>query len=65
MAQETDLNNKDIDICVVSEPILCQKCRTLLLTYPSTKYLDEIGTGRAWIADVKVESLYLQGVTWS
>ena len=36
-----------------------------LLTYLATTYLDEIGTGRAWIADVKVESLYFQGVTWT
>ena len=46
-------------------PILSQKCRTLLLTHPATAYLDEMGTGRAWIADVKVEWLYLQGVTWT
>ena len=39
-------------------PALSQKCLTLLLKYPATTYLDEIGTGRAWIADVKVESLY-------
>lgn len=58
MAMEVDLNNKDIDI-------ISQKCQALLFTYSATTYLDEIGTGWAWIADVKVESLYLRGVIWT
>lgn len=57
------MNSKDIDICVVSETHLKPEMPDAFINTPG--YLDEMGTGRAWIADVKVEWLYLQGVTWT
>ena len=55
MALEVDLNNKDIDICVVSETHLKPEMLDAIVNTPGYNIFRQDRNWSAWIADVKVE----------
>ena len=55
MAPEADLNNKDIDICVVSETHLKPEMLAAIVNTPGYNIFTQDRNWSAWIADLKVK----------